>query len=127
MKIKLHHILILFCCSALYAQQEPHYTQYMFNMGVVNPAYVIDEPSFVEVGTLYRTQWVGIEGAPRTANAFANVPLSDKIELSLNYLNDEIGDNIKRTENMLNLDFAYKIKLNETLGMSFGMRIGRQI
>jgi len=124
MKIKLHHILILFCCSALYAQQEPHYTQYMFNMGVVNPAYVIDEPSFVEVGTLYRTQWVGIEGAPRTANAFANVPLSDKIELSLNYLNDEIGDNIKQTENMLNLDFAYKIKLNETLGMSFGMRVG---
>ncbi|WP_299522603.1 type IX secretion system membrane protein PorP/SprF [Winogradskyella sp.] len=124
MKIRLYYILIFFCCTTLYAQQEPHYTQYMYNMSIVNPAYVINEPSFVEVGTLYRTQWVGIDGAPRTANAFANIPLSDKIEISLNYLNDEIGDNIKQTENMFSVDFAYKIKLNETLNMSFGMRAG---
>ncbi|MBD09729.1 MAG: hypothetical protein CMC68_03090 [Flavobacteriaceae bacterium] len=124
MRKRLYYILIFFCCTALYAQQEPHYTQYMYNMSIVNPAYVIDEPGFVEVGTLYRTQWVGIEGAPKTANAFANIPLNNKIELSVNYLNDEIGSNIKQTENMLNLDFAYKIKLNETLNMSFGMRVG---
>jgi len=123
MKLKLY-ILIFLCGASLYAQQEPHYTQYMYNMSIINPAYMINEMSIVEVGTLYRSQWVGIDGAPKTANAFANIPLSDKIEISLNYLNDEIGDNIKQTENVFNVDFAYKIKLTETLDMSFGMKVG---
>ncbi|RKE91003.1 type IX secretion system PorP/SprF family membrane protein [Ichthyenterobacterium magnum] len=110
------------CCA--FAQQEPHYTQYMYNMSIINPAYMINEPGLVEVGTLYRTQWVGIDGAPKTGNAFANIPLSDRIEISLNYLNDEIGGNIKQTENVLNIDAAYKIRLNETLNLSFGMKVG---
>lgn len=85
---------------------------------------MINEPGLIEVGSLYRTQWVGIDGAPKTANAFINIPLSDKIEISLNYLNDEIGNAIKQTENVFNVDLAYKIKLNETLDLSFGMKVG---
>lgn len=123
MKLKLY-VIIFFCSVSLYAQQEPHYTQYMYNMNIINPAYMINEPGLVEVGTLYRTQWVGIDGAPKTANVFANIPLSDKIELSLNFLNDDIGSAIRQTENVFNIDAAYKIKLNETLDLSFGMKVG---
>ena len=123
MKIRLY-ILTFLCSVSLFAQQEPHYTQYMYNMSIINPAYMINEPGLIEVGTLYRSQWVGIDGAPETGNIFANIPLSDKIELSLNYLNDEIGDNIKQTENVFNIDVAYKIKLTETLDLSFGMKVG---
>lgn len=115
---------MLLCSASLYAQQEPHYTQYMYNMNIINPAYMINEPGLVEVGALYRTQWVGIDGAPKTGNVFANIPLSDRIEISINYLNDEIGQNIKQTENVFNVDAAYKMKINETLDLSFGMKAG---
>lgn len=119
-------LLVIVLCGfvATYAQQEPHYTQYMYNMSVVNPGYMINEPGLIKVGSLYRTQWVGIEGAPKTANVFANIPLSDKIELSLNYLNDNIGSKANLTQNVFNLDAAYKLKLNNDLGLALGMKLG---
>ncbi|MEC3906860.1 type IX secretion system membrane protein PorP/SprF [Tamlana sp. 2201CG12-4] len=123
MKVKIFIVLIL-CGLSVCAQQETQYTQYMYNMSMVNPGYVINEPGVVQVGSLYRTQWVGIEGAPKTANAFAHIPLNDKIELSVNYLNDNIGGNINISENMFNIDAAYKISLNNRLNVSFGLKLG---
>lgn len=123
MKIKIVIIFIL-CGLSAYAQQEPHYTQYMHNMNVVNPGYMINEPGLVQVGGLYRTQWVGIDGSPKTANVFANIPLTDKIELGVNFLKDEIGGNININETILNIDAAYKITLNNDLKISFGMKFG---
>lgn len=123
MKVKLL-IICLVCNLSVLAQQEPQYTQYMYNMSMVNPAYMINEPSLVEVGALYRTQWVGIEGAPITANVFANIPLNEKIELSVNYLNDNIGGNVNTSENVFNIDAAYKINLNQDLNLSFGLKAG---
>ena len=123
MKIKLF-ILFIVGSLSVFAQQEPQYTQYMYNMSMINPAYMINEPSLIEVGALYRTQWVGIDGAPKTTNLFANIPLNEKIELSVNYLNDNIGGNINTSENVFNVDSAYKINLNKTLNLSFGLKIG---
>ncbi|MEP5338448.1 MAG: type IX secretion system membrane protein PorP/SprF [Algibacter sp.] len=119
-------LLVLFiACSLLtYAQQEPQYTQYMYNMSMVNPGYMINEPGIVQVGSLYRTQWVGIDGAPKTANVFAHIPINDRIELSVNYLNDNIGGNVNLSENVFNVDAAYKIKLNNSLNLSFGVKAG---
>jgi type IX secretion system PorP/SprF family membrane protein len=93
-------------------------------MSVVNPGYVIDELGIIQVGSLYRTQWVGIDGAPKTANLFANIPLNEKIELSVNYVNDYIGDAINISENVLNMNAAYKIRLNKDLNISFGIKAG---
>jgi hypothetical protein len=72
---KILNIVFVVCSITLHAQQEPHYTQYMYNMSVINPAYVIDEPGLVELGSLYRSQWVALSGAPKTANVFAHIPL----------------------------------------------------
>jgi len=117
-------ILLILCSWSTYAQQEPQYTQYMYNMSIVNPAYMLNEPGIIQVGSLYRTQWVGIDGAPRTVNAFANIPLNDRIELSVNYLNDNIGDNVNLSENLFNIDAAYKVSLNDGLNLSFGLKAG---
>ena len=38
------------------AQQNPHYTQYMYNMNVINPAYAGSKES-ISLGLLYRKQW----------------------------------------------------------------------
>ncbi|MDO5978083.1 type IX secretion system membrane protein PorP/SprF [Flavivirga spongiicola] len=123
MKIKIFIVFII-CGLSAYAQQEPQYTQYMYNMGLVNPGYMINEPSIVQVGSLYRTQWVGIEGAPKTANVFANIPLSEKIELGVNYLNDNIGGKINLSENVFNINAAYKINIKDNLNLSFGIKMG---
>lgn len=116
--------IFIFSCLSAYAQQEPQYTQYMYNIGVVNPGYMINEPGIVQVGSLYRTQWVGIDGAPKTANVFANIPINNKIELGVNYINDNIGSNINLSENIFNINAAYKINLKNNLNLSFGLKAG---
>ena len=61
-------ILILFAlviAQEISAQQDPQYTQYMYNMNVINPAYAgISEG--LSIGALYRSQWVGLDGGPET-------------------------------------------------------------
>lgn len=108
----------------MYAQQEPQYSQYMYNMSTVNPGYVINQSGLVSTGLLYRRQWTGIEGAPQTANVFGNIPMSEKIELSVNYVNDRIGDAIPVNNNYLNLDFAYITRVSDRAKLSYGLKAG---
>lgn len=104
------------------AQQDPLYTQYMYNMSVMNPAYATDDPGMLNLGLLYRSQWVGIDGAPSTANFFAHTPVSERIELGLSIVHDEIGDWVK--ENNITADFAYVIPVSDKSKLSFGVKGG---
>ena len=51
------------------AQQDPHYTQYMYNMNVVNPAYAGSRGT-LSIGILGRTQWVGIRWCTKDIDGF---------------------------------------------------------
>lgn len=69
-------LVILFASVSLLevqAQQDPHYTQYMYNMSVMNPAYAGSKES-LSMGLLYRKQWVDIEDAPTTGTFFWTQP-----------------------------------------------------
>jgi type IX secretion system PorP/SprF family membrane protein len=105
------------------AQQDPHFTQYMYNMSVINPAYATDTPAILNLGSLYRYQWSGIKGAPKTMNLFAHTPISEKIETGLSLISDDIGDGAKKETNIF-ADFAYVIQLNKTQKLSFGVKAG---
>tara|TARA_R100001369_G_scaffold11429_1_gene24913 strand:- start:41441 stop:42382 length:942 start_codon:yes stop_codon:yes gene_type:complete len=104
------------------SQQDPLYTQYMYNMSVLNPAYATDDAGMLKMGGLYRSQWVGIDGAPSTANFFAHTPVSERVELGISIVHDEIGDWVK--ENNITADFAYVLPLNETNKLSLGIKGG---
>lgn len=117
-------ILTLVVCSIACAQQTPQYSQYTYNMSTVNPGYVYDQPDVISTGLLYRKQWVDIDGSPSSANAFINVPVGEKIELSLNYINDRIGNVIAVKNDFVNLDFAYKTQLSRSLKLAYGLKIG---
>jgi type IX secretion system PorP/SprF family membrane protein len=93
-------------------------------MSTVNPAYVTNQSGLISTGLLYRRQWTGIEGSPETANVFGNIPLSEKIELSVNYVNDRIGDAISTNNNFFNIDFAYITRISERFKMSYGLKAG---
>jgi type IX secretion system PorP/SprF family membrane protein len=60
--------LIMFCVMLVMgakAQQKPHYTQYILNQYIVNPALTGIE-NYVDVKASHRMQWVGIQDAPVT-------------------------------------------------------------
>ena len=115
-------LLVVFLTSKLSAQQDPQFTHYMYNMSVINPAYATDNADVVNLGGLYRAQWVGIKGAPTTQTFFAHKPLSKRVEVGISFVHDEIGDVVK--ENNIFADFAYVIPLGETTKLSFGLKAG---
>ncbi len=105
-----------------FAQQDPQFTQYMYNMSVINPAYATAEEGILNLGGLYRTQWVGLEGAPSTGTFFAHTPINDKIEMGISFTNDNIGDIVN--ENNIFADFAYVLPVGIETKISFGLKAG---
>ncbi|PBJ12180.1 type IX secretion system membrane protein PorP/SprF [Flavobacterium sp. ACN6] len=105
------------------AQQDPEYTHYMYNMSVVNPAYATGVPAMMNFGGLYRTQWVGAVGAPKTFTFFGHTAITDKIEAGLSFISDDIGDGAKK-ENNVYADFAYVLKLGGQNKLSLGLKAG---
>lgn len=115
-------INFLFYLSAS-AQQDPEYTHYMYNMSVVNPAYATGVPAMMNFGGLYRTQWVGAVGAPKTFTFFGHTAITDKIEAGISFISDDIGDGAKK-ENNVYADFAYVLKLGGQNRLSLGLKAG---
>ncbi len=120
------NILILFIALmttvVMWSQQDAQYTQYMYNMSVVNPAYTTGNIGVVNLGALHRTQWVGANGAPKSSNIFAHTPINENVEVGFSLINDNIGDVVK--QNDLYADFAYKLDLEENGKLSFGLKAG---
>ena len=78
---KVYFIAILaLAITELRAQQDPQYTQYMYNMSVMNPAYAGSKES-MSGGFLYRKQWVEIEDAPTTGTFFIHSPVGRNVGL----------------------------------------------
>lgn len=104
------------------AQQDVQFTQYMYNMSVINPAYATANEDILNIGGLYRTQWVGVEGAPKTGSFFVHSPVNEKIELGLSFTNDNVGDIVK--ENNIYADFAYVLPVGLESKLSLGLKAG---
>ena len=126
-KLNIYHKITVIVCLALLsmngqAQQDPQFTQYMYNMSVINPAYATATEDMLNLGGLYRTQWVGLEGAPKTGSFFAHTPINEKIELGISFTNDNIGDVIK--ENNIYADFAYVLQVGLESKLSLGIKAG---
>ncbi|WP_290696647.1 type IX secretion system membrane protein PorP/SprF [Lacinutrix sp.] len=104
------------------AQQDAQFTQYMYNTISVNPAYAGSRGAISMTG-LYRTQWVGLEGAPdtQTFNIHSPVGDSEKVGLGLSIINDNIGPT---HETYFDIDFSYTINTSEEGRLAFGVKAG---
>jgi type IX secretion system PorP/SprF family membrane protein len=102
------------------AQQAAMYTQYMFNALAINPAYA-GSRNVISATALYRNQWSGIDGAPKTTTFTVDAPVKDyKIGIGLQVFNDRLG--ITNTNGVV-ISSAYRIRM-EKATLSFGIQAG---
>lgn len=114
-------VLLFFTTLVARGQKEPQYTQYMYNIGSFNPAYVgtVETP---EIAALYRAQWIDIPGSPRTIRFGANLPLKNEtMGLGLNIVNDQLGP---LTQTYADISYSYQVKLTDETKLSFGIDAG---
>ena len=102
------------------AQQDPNYTQYMYNMNVVNPAYA-GSLGTLSIGLLGRTQWTEISDNPKTVTFDAHAPLGKKVGMGLSLIADEIGP---MKEQNIYVDLSYTITTSEEGRLAFGLKGG---
>jgi len=106
-------------CIDMNAQQDPQFTQYMYNTVAINPAYA-GSRGMLSIFGIHRAQWIGLEGAPTTTGTSIHTPLNDsRIGLGVSMLQDAIGPSNKQT---LSADFSYTISTSENYKLSFGLK-----
>jgi type IX secretion system PorP/SprF family membrane protein len=118
----LSFILFVFsfsCATTVIAQQDAQYTQYMYNTVTVNPGYA-GSRGHMSIAALYRSQWVGLEGAPTTQSLNVHSPIGYRgVGLGFSIVNDEIGPT---SETNFDLDFSYTIYTSTEGRLSFGLK-----
>ncbi|MBE7630499.1 PorP/SprF family type IX secretion system membrane protein [Tenacibaculum piscium] len=121
MKIRYTLLLILCVVLGVTAQQDPQYTQYMYNTMSVNPAYAGSSGHSI-INLLGRTQWVGLDGAPDTQTLSYDTPLGySGVGLGINLTNDRIGP---ASELFLDINGSYTIRTSDEGNLSFGLKLG---
>ncbi len=113
-------VLAFVSITTVFGQQDTQYTQYMYNMNVLNPAYA-GSKGITSIGLLGRTQWVGVEGAPRTVTLAMHSPVGRAVGIGLSVIHDEIGP-VK--EDNIYADFSYTIFTSGEGRLAFGLKAG---
>ena len=120
-RIVLWTLVFLGAIAKGHAQQDSQYTQYMYNTQIINPAYA-GSRGMLSFNALYRSQWVGLDGAPETMNFTMNTPTGTKgVGLGLSFFSDKIGAS---DESNLAADFSYTVKVSDNARLSFGAKGG---
>lgn len=104
----------------LFAQQDPLYSQYMFNIQPFNPAYAGSWQS-PGITLLSRQQWMGFENNPETQTLTFQIPFSSKVGGGLSLMNDDMG---RLNRKALFADYSYGIKVNSQTMLRLGISAG---
>ncbi len=116
-------ILLVAVISGLYAQQDAQYTQYMYNTMSVNPAYAGSRGQ-LSIAALYRAQWAGLDGAPKTQTLNLHSPIRDsRLGYGISVINDNIGDGVVQ-ETQFDAVISYTIDVSREGKLSFGLKAG---
>ncbi|RTY96496.1 type IX secretion system membrane protein PorP/SprF [Flavobacterium sp. GSP27] len=118
-KNKVTFFLFLIGIFVVNAQENERYTQYLYNPIGINPA-AAGASEMNTLFTSYRTQWVGVAGAPETmALSFNGATKNENVGLGISVMNDQIGPSV---QSALAVDFAYSLRLNPNYKLAFGLK-----
>ena len=113
-------VIALLLGGIIYSQQDPQYTQYMYNQNILNPAYA-GSGGDLSIGLLGRMQWVGIDGAPDTQTLNIHGKVNRGLGLGLSVIHDNIGP---VDETNLYIDASYTIQAGSEGKLAFGLKGG---
>jgi type IX secretion system PorP/SprF family membrane protein len=117
MKKLLFSFACLLLAATAIAQQEHHYTQFMYNKLLINPAYA-GARGVPTLTAIYRNQWMGFDGAPQSALASFNSPfLSKRVGVGVTLSHQKIG--LQRDFQMA-LAYSYDLVARD----EFSFRVG---
>ncbi len=92
----------------------------MNNPLIINPAYAGTKDALSFTG-MYRDQWVGFGGAPKTLFFSAHSPLKNKkINLGVNLISDHFGIT---DQNLIQGIYSYRLYFKKS-SLSFGLAVG---
>ncbi|GAA4325369.1 type IX secretion system membrane protein PorP/SprF [Flaviaesturariibacter amylovorans] len=97
--------LLLCSTLAVSAQQKPHYTQYVLNQYIVNPA-VTGIENYTDVKISHRQQWTGIQDAPTTTYLTIHAPIGKSDYRSTATSLGMIGENLRGSSYWENYEAA---------------------
>lgn len=114
-------IAALIAALAASAQQEVMVSQYMFNGLFLNPAYA-GSHGYTSSSLLHRSQWMQVEGAPRTSMLAIDGPvMNNKMGLGFSLVHDQIG--VSRDLDMSG-HYAYHLRVGKRSKLAMGLRAG---
>ena len=108
-----------------FSQQDPQYSQYMFNRLAVNPAYA-GSRDVMSCAMMYRHQWVILDenkhnAAPSTAEFSLQAPFKNKkAGMGFELISDKLG--LRKTSAAL-VSYAYRMQFLKGK-LAFGLRSG---
>ena len=121
-KIIIALLLLLAIANESHSQSLPMYSQYMYNMVNINPAYA-GSRGVPSLSAIWREQWVGLPGSPSTKSFTYDLPTNDKkMGFGVQLFDDKYVNYIKRTG--LNLYYNIKIPVSEKGVLSMGLKGG---
>ncbi len=123
MKKSIITLLFLTFITVGFAQQLPHYSQYLLNLYTLNPA-VGGSVNHFDAKSNNRYQWVGITDAPRTYLFSLHGPLKNQKMGVGGLVYTDIAGAFRRTG--INLSYAYHVRLTDGLKLSAGLSAGIQ-
>ncbi|WP_461790597.1 PorP/SprF family type IX secretion system membrane protein [Pedobacter sp.] len=142
---------LLLWCTTTQAQQRPHYSQYLQNMSVLNPAVTgLNKGMDLRLGV--RSQWQGLKDAPKTGYVTFSTPISFGGDMA-NYRSSDLGVSEPVTKDDMydytasmphhafgvlflndktgplnrvtgNLTYAYHLAVGERANLSIGVGLG---
>jgi type IX secretion system PorP/SprF family membrane protein len=114
-------LALIMPCENNFAQQNPLFTQYMFNGLVINPAYSGSHESLTTTFAV-RSQWTGLKGAPQTQVASAHSPLKlSRSAAGVVFVHDKVS---VVNQYMAYGTYAYRIPVSKYGKLSVGGQAG---
>lgn len=113
--------IMIISFDQVYAQTEPMYSQYMYNMLGVNPAYAGNREA-LSLNFFQRNQWVGIKGAPKTTSISMDQAVKDgKMGWGMQVYDDRLGVEAATGFNGM---LSTRIRISEKGILSGGLSVG---
>lgn len=113
-------MVLLLWGGTIFAQQENAFTFYRQHMNLVNPAYAGMDNETLLTSSI-RTQWTGIENAPKTQAVSFGTSLGSNLGFGITIISDKT---FIEKQTFLGIDFSYKVKMNETADLYLGIKAG---